>query len=65
MLRLKGIVTLSGNAKPVIIQGVQDLYDMQRAVAAENPDDGGKLVFIGRNLSQEKLEQSLVQWMSV
>ncbi|GAB5585462.1 hypothetical protein Unana1_00362 [Umbelopsis nana] len=65
VLRLKGIVTLSGNAKPVIIQGVQDLYDMQHAVAAENPDDGGKLVFIGRNLSQEKLEKSLVQWMSL
>jgi G3E family GTPase len=65
VLRLKGIVTPTGGQKRVIIQGVQDLYDMQPAIAAENPDDNiGKLVFIGRNLEKEKLEKSLSQWLS-
>lgn len=64
VLRLKGIVTPTGSKERIIIQGVQDLYDMQPAIAADNVEESvGKLVFIGRNLEKSKLEASLTQWL--
>jgi G3E family GTPase len=65
VLRLKGIITPEGGKERIIIQGVQDLYDMQAAGASDSTDDdAGKLVFIGRNLVKEDLEQSLKKWLS-
>ncbi|KAG2177839.1 hypothetical protein INT43_003086 [Umbelopsis isabellina] len=64
VLRLKGIVTPTGSKERIIIQGVQDLYDMQPAIAADNVEESvGKLVFIGRNLEKSRLEASLTQWL--
>ncbi|CAO3667945.1 unnamed protein product [Umbelopsis ramanniana] len=66
VLRLKGIITPEGGKERIIIQGVQDLYDMQAAGASDSTDDdAGKLVFIGRNLVKEDLEQSLKKWLSL
>jgi G3E family GTPase len=65
VLRLKGIVTPTGSQERIIIQGVQDLYDMQPAIAADSVEESaGKLVFIGRNLEKSKLEASLSQWLN-
>jgi G3E family GTPase len=65
VLRLKGIITPQGGKDRIIIQGVQDLYDMQAAGGSDSTDDdAGKLVFIGRNLVKADLEQSLEKWLS-
>lgn len=65
VLRLKGIISPEEGKQRIIIQGVQDLYDMQAAGAGDSTDDdAGKLVLIGRNLVKEDLEQSLKKWLS-
>jgi G3E family GTPase len=66
VLRLKGIITPEGAKHRIIIQGVQDLYDMQTASNGDGKDDNaGKLVFIGRNLVKDTLQQSLRQWLTL
>lgn len=70
MLRLKGILyppkdKLSENTdtkKRMVIQGVQDLYDIQEGFAGDdiNTDDtSSKIVLIGKNLQKDKISHSL------
>ncbi|GES86886.1 COBW domain-containing protein 1-like isoform X1 [Rhizophagus clarus] len=66
ILRLKGILTpISNPDSRIVIQGVQELYDLQQAPSSSsNETINDKLVIIGRNLDYQKLEQSLWNYMS-
>ncbi|CAB4406612.1 unnamed protein product [Rhizophagus irregularis] len=65
ILRLKGILTpISNPDSRIVIQGVQELYDLQQAPSSssnETIDD--KIVIIGKNLDYQKLKQSLWNYM--
>ncbi|CAG8642500.1 1720_t:CDS:2 [Acaulospora colombiana] len=66
ILRLKGVITIHDSGSRVILQGVQELYDLQHipisdSVSIEKVED--KLVIIGRNLDYRKLRDSLWSWM--
>ncbi|KAI8366036.1 CobW/HypB/UreG, nucleotide-binding domain-containing protein [Radiomyces spectabilis] len=76
VLRLKGIIglpkdKLSANdrdnaRKRMVIQGVQELYDIQEGFVQEGSDEDchkNKLVLIGKNLDTEALIQSFSAWM--
>ncbi|ORZ03115.1 CobW/HypB/UreG, nucleotide-binding domain-domain-containing protein [Syncephalastrum racemosum] len=72
VLRLKGIlVPPKDNPRPearkrLIIQGVQDLYDIQEGYGDEGETiDMNKLVLIGKSLHPEKLRASFVQHVQV
>ncbi|KAG2221037.1 hypothetical protein INT45_009286 [Circinella minor] len=75
VLRLKGIVLppkdnndTSGDRKRLIIQGVQDLYDIQEGFAHEQTDINdktSKIVLIGKNLDKKRLDQSFKKWVQV
>ncbi|XP_058492357.1 zinc-regulated GTPase metalloprotein activator 1 [Solea solea] len=66
VIRLKGIVSLAGNAHQVMLQGVHELYELNETpqLWEENPRIN-RLVFIGRNLDkdvlQEQFRSTLVQ----
>ncbi|XP_051924431.1 zinc-regulated GTPase metalloprotein activator 1 isoform X2 [Hippocampus zosterae] len=61
VIRLKGIVSLAAKAHQVMLQGVHELYELN-----ETPQlwDGqpriSRLVFIGRNLDKEILQQQFI-----
>ncbi|KAI9269331.1 COBW domain-containing protein 2-like protein [Phascolomyces articulosus] len=75
VLRLKGIVlppkdniNTAGDRKRLVIQGVQDLYDIQEGYAHEQTDINdrtSKIVLIGKNLDQDRLNQSFKKWVQV
>ncbi|KAI9313837.1 CobW/HypB/UreG, nucleotide-binding domain-containing protein [Dichotomocladium elegans] len=70
VLRLKGLVRPPKNTgderKRLVIQGVQDLYDIQDGYAHEAVNDSAsKLVFIGKNLNKDKLIASLKDWLHI
>jgi len=66
ILRLKGILTpVSNPDSRIVIQGVQELYDLQQAPSSSNSEIiKDKLVFIGKNLDHQKLKQSLWNCMN-
>lgn len=72
VLRLKGIlVPPKDNPNPearkrLIIQGVQDLYDIQEGYGDEGEAiDVNKLVLIGKSLHPENLRASFVKYVKV
>ncbi|KAL1931342.1 hypothetical protein VTP01DRAFT_9484 [Rhizomucor pusillus] len=74
VLRLKGILCppkdaadASDRQKCLIVQGVQDLYDIQEGFVHENQteDLASKLVLIGKNLDKNVLLQSFKQYVKV
>ncbi|CAI2164619.1 1707_t:CDS:2 [Funneliformis geosporum] len=67
ILRLKGILTPSESSGiRIVIQGVQELYDLQQTHPSFNNNEivKDKLVLIGKNLDHQKLELSLWNWMN-
>lgn len=74
VLRLKGILCLPKDAadasdrqKRLIVQGVQDLYDIQEGFVHESQteDSASKLVLIGKNLHKNVLLQSFKEHVQV
>ncbi|RGB32891.1 CobW/HypB/UreG, nucleotide-binding domain-containing protein [Rhizophagus diaphanus] len=65
ILRLKGILTpISNPDSRIVIQGVQELYDLQQAPSSSsNQTIDDKIVIIGKNLDYQKLKQSLWNYM--
>ncbi|CAG8537329.1 13313_t:CDS:2 [Ambispora leptoticha] len=72
ILRLKGILTPDDKELPrVIIQGVQELYDLHYTskkgrtdeVKEDNVRIQDKLIIIGRNLDFKRIKESLWNWM--
>ncbi|KAL0076943.1 COBW domain-containing protein 1 [Phycomyces blakesleeanus] len=60
VLRLKGIIQppkdrQDDKKKRMVIQGVQDLYDIQEGYAENMLDSASKMVLIGKNLDKHKL----------
>ncbi|CAO3695169.1 unnamed protein product [Rhizopus stolonifer] len=65
VLRLKGIIyppkdkPVSSPNKRLVIQGVQDLYDIQEGYSEEDESNiSSKIVLIGKNLQKDKLSAS-------
>uniref|UniRef100_A0AAY4ADF6 CobW C-terminal domain-containing protein n=1 Tax=Denticeps clupeoides TaxID=299321 RepID=A0AAY4ADF6_9TELE len=59
VVRLKGIVSLWGKAKRVMLQGVHELYELEETPEAWTDEEPrvNRLVFIGRHLDQEILQE--------
>jgi len=63
LLRLKGILNVDGEDKPVAIHGVQHLFHPPVVLPAWPGDDRrSRLVFITRDLDQEVLSKSLADF---
>jgi len=58
--RSKGVVSIKGQEKRVIFQGVHMLLDTKMDKAWENTDRQTQLVFIGRNLDRGELEAGVL-----
>ncbi|CAO3633647.1 unnamed protein product [Mucor hiemalis] len=66
VLRLKGILyppkdKLDNNKKRMVIQGVQDLYDIQEGFTGDDVDvndTSSKIVLIGKNLKKDQISKS-------
>ncbi|CAO3635090.1 unnamed protein product [Cunninghamella blakesleeana] len=79
VLRLKGIIQLPkdqqqennddvelNHKKHIVIQGVQELYDIQPGLQEKDQDDPmNKIVLIGKNLDAEKLSSSFIKWLNL
>lgn len=76
VLRLKGIlypprdklVDETSKQKRMVIQGVQDLYDIQEGFAGDdiNQDDtSSKIVLIGKNLNKDKISASFENTLGI
>lgn len=75
VLRLKGILyppkdklVENGERKRMVIQGVQDLYDIQEGFAGEDisqDDTSSKLVLIGKNLNKDKISTSFTNTLGI
>ncbi|KAI9027190.1 COBW domain-containing protein 6 [Phycomyces nitens] len=68
VLRLKGILQLPKDRqgdpkKRMVVQGVQDLYDIQEGYAENMLDNESKMVLIGKNLDKAKLLVSFASWV--
>lgn len=61
LLRVKGLLAVAGEARPVVVQGVQHvLYPPERLAAWPNGADArGWLVFIARDLTRRAVENAL------
>ncbi|KAG9331472.1 hypothetical protein JZ751_018872 [Albula glossodonta] len=62
VIRLKGIVSLWDKPQQVMLQGVQELYELEETpqVWGEGEPRVNRLVFIGRNLDQEVLQEQFI-----
>ena len=57
LLRVKGIINISGKKFPAVIHGVQHIFHpVQWLDAWPNKDRRTKLVFITRNVKKEEIE---------
>jgi G3E family GTPase len=66
MLRVKGIVRVSDDAPPVVINGVRhSLYKPYHLESAMAEAASTRLVFIGRNLSEESIRASFEQFCTI
>lgn len=74
VLRLKGILypprdkLTSNNNKRMVIQGVQDLYDIQEGYAGDDisaDDTSSKIVLIGKNLQKDKISDSFTSALGI
>lgn len=61
ILRVKGLLAVTGDNRPVVVQGVQHvLYPVERLPNWPDPSErGGWIVFIARDLTQSSIENSL------
>lgn len=61
VIRLKGIVSFAGKAHQVMLQGVNELYELNETpqLWEENPRVN-RLVFIGRNLDKDVLQEKFM-----
>ncbi len=59
IFRLKGFVAMAGEDRRFVFQGVHMLFDGQPAEEWRDQPRSNRLVFIGRNLDQDALEQGL------
>ena len=61
ILRVKGLLAVTGDDRPVVVQGVQHvLYPVERLTSWPDPSErGGWIVFIARDLTQSSIENSL------
>ncbi|KAK1892004.1 COBW domain containing protein 1 [Dissostichus eleginoides] len=61
VIRLKGIVSFAGKAHQVMLQGVHELYDLNETPQLwEENLRINRLVFIGRNLDKNILQEQLI-----
>ncbi|XP_035235843.1 COBW domain containing [Anguilla anguilla] len=62
VIRLKGILSLRDKANQVMLQGVQELYELEETPQAwdEVEPRVNRLVFIGRNLEQAVLQDQFI-----
>ncbi|XP_048855834.1 COBW domain containing [Brienomyrus brachyistius] len=62
VIRLKGIVSLREKPHQMILQGVHELYDLEETpqVWSESAPRVSRLIFIGRNLDQEILQEVFI-----
>ncbi|CEP15237.1 hypothetical protein [Parasitella parasitica] len=75
VLRLKGILyppkdklETNGQRKRMVIQGVQDLYDIQEGFAGEDisqDNTSSKIVLIGKNLHKDKISASFENTLGI
>lgn len=76
VLRLKGIlyppkdklVDGTNQRKRMVIQGVQDLYDIQEGFAGDDisqSDTSSKIVLIGKNLNKDKISASFENTLGI
>ncbi|KAK3835751.1 MAG: COBW domain-containing protein 6 [Linnemannia gamsii] len=73
ILRVKGIIRPMDRpaGTRVVIQGVQELYDIKEAISSsaqagqEDLENGGKVVFIGRGLDNQRLLKSCLQFLKL
>ena len=64
LLRLKGILNVSGLETPVAVHGVQHMFHPPAILEAWPSDDRtSRLVFIGDGLSQSGIEKMLAAWI--
>ena len=62
LLRCKGIVNVAGVAGPVVVHGVQGLFDTLRLPAWPDAERRSRLVVIGRDLRRDDIAASLA-WL--
>ncbi|MFC3676057.1 CobW family GTP-binding protein [Ferrovibrio xuzhouensis] len=61
LLRVKGLLNVTGVDRPVVIHGVQHLFHPPATIPAWPDDDRrSRIVFITRDLAREVIEQTLV-----
>jgi G3E family GTPase len=74
VLRLKGILyppkdsTHAATKRRLVIQGVQDLYDIQPGMAGDDikqDDTSSKIVLIGKNLDKDRISKSFTNSLNV
>ncbi|HJN04670.1 MAG TPA: GTP-binding protein [Alphaproteobacteria bacterium] len=60
LLRIKGLLNVTGQRRPVVVQGVQHLFSPPETLAAwPGADRRSRLVFITRDLPREDIEATL------
>lgn len=59
LLRCKGILNVEGHPGPVVLHGVQGVFDLERRPAWPDGERRSRLVLIGRSLPIEELRQSV------
>jgi len=60
LLRWKGIIALSGESRKVALQGVHQLFEIYAIEPWGDRHRDSRVVFIGKNLQRETLEQGLI-----
>ncbi|XP_076462328.1 zinc-regulated GTPase metalloprotein activator 1-like [Babylonia areolata] len=59
ILRLKGVIAVSGEDRRMVVQGVHELYDVQFTTPWASTQRRTIVVFIGRNLDRSVLKKEL------
>ncbi|CAI8023895.1 COBW domain-containing protein 3, partial [Geodia barretti] len=58
IMRMKGVLSVVGESRRVIVQGVYELFEKERSTEWHDQPRLNRLVFIGYNLDREILLQS-------
>ena len=59
IFRMKGILSVKGNERRMVFQGVHMLFDSQPGELWGKEDRHSRLVFIGRELNHDYLHETL------
>ena len=59
LLRLKALLSVVGDDRPVLVQGVRGLFDVSRLLEWPDEQRAGRIVAIGRGLDRATLEKGL------